>query len=113
MVFPKARLAVSAALFDLWLAFLAYLVSQTRNPVILSRPQFLVADRYVVAQLSACADGPCSEAKILEVVWSRGGADLQPGQVIRVEGLADCGRNHGWSGPDEYVLALSRLENGG
>ncbi len=48
---PRVRLVLASTFFLAWIGYLAYLVAITRNPVILSRPQFLVADAYVVAQL--------------------------------------------------------------
>ena len=43
------RLVATAVLFAGWIGYLAYLVAATRNPIILSRPQFLVSGLDVVA----------------------------------------------------------------
>jgi hypothetical protein len=47
------RLAVTAVLFAGWIAYLGYLVAATRNPIVLSRPQFLVSSLDVVATRNA------------------------------------------------------------
>ena len=47
---PRVRLVLSGSLFLAWIGYLAYLVAITRNPVILSRPQFLEANVYVLAE---------------------------------------------------------------
>src|SRR5262245_56647666 len=47
----RVRLAVCALLFLGWIGWLVYLSATTTRPVVLSRPQFLAADLYVVAEL--------------------------------------------------------------
>src|SRR5262245_4359892 len=46
------RLTLAGGLFAVWIAYLAYLAATTTHHTVLSRPQFLVADLYVVADLS-------------------------------------------------------------
>jgi hypothetical protein len=43
------RLVVTAVLFAGWIGYLGYLVAATRNPFVLSRPQFLVSGLDVIA----------------------------------------------------------------
>jgi hypothetical protein len=47
----RVRLAVCALLFLGWISWLVYLSATTTRPVVLSRPQFLAADLYVIADL--------------------------------------------------------------
>jgi hypothetical protein len=43
------RLVITAVLFAGWIGYLGYLVAATRNPIVLSRPQFLVSGLDVIA----------------------------------------------------------------
>ena len=98
------RLAVSAILFAGWIGYLAFLAATTTEPTVLSRPQFLAADLYVVAELGptrywpaeplfvaapaggpmtaalrqvtpAPLDGPGEIAAVRQVVWAADAAD--------------------------------------
>ena len=55
MTFPKARLVVSACLFVGWLVFLFVLWLRSSD-VILSHPQFMIAQVYAVVEIRD-ADG--------------------------------------------------------
>ena len=68
---PKVRLILAGSLFLAWIGYLGYLVAITRNPVILSRPQFLVADAYVLAKLESAPKGehPADKIQVMEVLW--------------------------------------------
>src|SRR5262245_11994002 len=112
MVFPKARLIVSGCLFVGWLGFLAWLVAQTRDPVILSRTQFLAANLYVVADVQSCQGWPCPDVTITEVVWSARDAGQLVNKQVAISGLPDCGRKNGWAGAGKYILALTHLRLG-
>ena len=47
-------LAVAAGLFAAWIGYLFYLaLTAGHPPVVLSRPQFLVADLWVIAEVDA------------------------------------------------------------
>ena len=100
MVFPKARLIVSGCLFVGWLGFLAWLVAQTRDPVILSRTQFLAANLYVIADVQSCQGWPCPDATITEVAWSARAPGQLMNKQITISGLPDCGSKNGWAGAD-------------
>src|SRR5262245_999175 len=111
----KVWLMIPAAAFAAWIGWLVYLAATTTRPVVLSRPQFLAADLYVLADLhptAAKAGAPAEEATVRHVVWP---ADKgQVGERIVVKNLPECDRSQGWAGPGEYILALSRLrENNG
>lgn len=109
MMSPKARLILAASLFVAWIGWLAYLVVQTRDPVILSRPQFLVADLYVIARLTADDGKPAKVVTVEDMLWAA--PNRQPpakGATITVENLSECGSRQGWQGEGLYLLALSR-----
>jgi hypothetical protein len=100
-------LVVAAGLFVAWLGYLAYLAATTRKPIVLSRPQFLVADLIVVAEVDRLDGQPT----VRQVVWPEG--DKAPdvaGKPIPVKNLAEAS---GWDKPGEYVLALMSEKDGG
>ncbi len=106
----RVRLAVCALLFIAWIGWLVYLSATTTRPVVLSRPQFLAADLYVVAELRAGPKGdgaPAAEGTIREVVWSKSGEDLA-GRKVTITNLPQTAKQ-GWTGPGEYILALSKV----
>lgn len=105
---PKARLAISALLFLGWLGFLLYLVVDSRT-VILSRPQFLVAQVIVVADLGA-GPGP---AVVEEVLWPADRANERlVNQPIRIAGIAGLADKQGYGGPGKYLLPLMKTMTG-
>ncbi len=102
----KIRLALAAVLFAAWIGWLVYLVVTARGvsfspPVVLSRPQFLVSQLDVIAEVER-ADGNPSEVTIREVSWPKEEKKLA-GEKIRVTNLSKC---DGWNGPGEYILPL-------
>ena len=114
MTFPKARLVVSAVLFLTWLGFLAYLVS-TSTKVILSRPQFMIAQLYVVAEVR---EGPANDAlnpevTIDSVLWSARPADAKlVGAKVALPEIEACGKKQGNHGTGKYLFALQRTNTG-
>ncbi len=106
MLFPRARLAVSACLFLAWLGFLLWLVLQNRHMIVLSRPQLLAAPLCVVADISDKDGRASSQIQVQRVVWSEGPA---PGDKIEVKSLAGLGMKDGYDGPGRYILALTPL----
>jgi hypothetical protein len=113
----RVRLAVCALLFLGWLGWLAYLAATTTRPVVLSRPQFLAADLYVIAELHAdAADGklPAKEVTVRQVVWSSARAADYEGKSLIVDNLPLVkGPAQGWVGPEEYILALTHRKTDG
>ncbi len=91
-------LALTAFAFCAWIAFLVYLVVNTRHPIVLSRPQFLVSTFDVIARVETPDD---LQVQLEEVRWPPG-AD-RAGQKIKVVNLAQC---EGWNGPGSYILPL-------
>lgn len=79
------RLVVTALLFFGWIGYLGYLVAETRNPIILSRPQFLVSSLDVVAT----RNGPDS-FHIDEVLYPTAKKDERLGKTITVDNLKGC-----------------------
>src|SRR5690349_5234573 len=61
-------LAVAVGLFVVWIGYLAFLALTTSHPVVLSRPQFLVADLWVIGEVD---DFDRPEVKVVEVVYAR------------------------------------------
>jgi hypothetical protein len=110
MMSPKARLVIAAGLFVAWLGWLVYLVTQTQHPVILSRPQFLVADLYITARLERAEDGkPAAKVTTEETLWAANEKDkLPPGTEIMIANLPDC--EQGWEGPAVYLLPLVKSD---
>jgi hypothetical protein len=106
----RLRLLVAAVLFAAWLGYLAYLAATTTQPTVLSRPQFLVADLYVIAEIPAdpaAAGQPTNVVTVKKLVWSADSGDARRTK-LRVENLNHLEPRYGWHGPDEYILALSR-----
>lgn len=103
----RLRLGVAAAAFAAWVGYLGYLALTTTRPVVLSRPQFLAAEAYVLAELQATDKGePSAHVLVKQVFWSKDGAG--PKGDVTVSNLPGSPTIQGWSGPGEYVLALSR-----
>jgi hypothetical protein len=83
------RLVLSAVLFAAWIGYLAYLALTTTDPIVLSRPQFLDADLYVVADVPAdpaASDYPAGIVSVKEVIWARNAEDRQL-KTIEVAGI--------------------------
>jgi hypothetical protein len=113
MVFPRARLVVSAGLFLAWIGFLAYMVARTRDPVILSRPQLAVCSLVVIAEVQEKEGRPLPTVTIKKVAWAATDQDAKTGGTqLVVEGLADCGNRQGWRGPGEYIVPLTKRKVG-
>jgi hypothetical protein len=106
MTFPRARLAVAASLFVAWLGYLLTLVLMSRHTIVLSRPQFLVAEMCVIAELTGDGGAPDEKVTIKNVEWSlRPGADALDAKKVRVTNLAEAGPQ-GYEGPGVYILPL-------
>ncbi len=104
MTFPKARLIVSAILFISWLGFLFYLVLEARA-VIISRPQFQIAQTVAVFKVRDDGGKPDSLAAVKEILW---GDPKLAGKNIRLTDLLACDKEQGYSGGGDYVIPLMR-----
>ncbi len=109
------RLVLVAALFLLWLGYLAYLVAITPRPaVILSRPQFLVADVVVIARV----DDPAGPVRVEEVITAPEALrSALAGASLAIPNLAACrplrhpsqgSSPRDFTGPGSYILPLRR-----
>jgi len=118
------RLALTALLFLGWIGYLLYLVlilpiGPHKEPLVLSRPQFLVSDLDVVARVDSLT-GP---VVVEQVVYPASGpAQRLVGATIVVTNLADCQplppppppppqieelrMPTDFTGPGRYILAL-------
>jgi hypothetical protein len=118
------RLILVAVLFAGWLGYLGYLVYMQSRPtasIVLSRPQLLVSDVDVIAQVDN-ADEPTT-VTIKEVLYAKKqeGAEERPalkqGDRIVVHGIKRCGRlvarkntpEPDFTGPGQYLVPLRLL----
>jgi hypothetical protein len=110
------RLLLLVVLFGGWLAYLGYLV-YTRphtaggQPLVLSRPQFLVSTLDVIAFV----DDPAKCVRIVKVLYPHEAPPVQPGDCITVADVDYCRPPArpdqpppppDWTGPGEYLLPL-------
>jgi hypothetical protein len=109
----RLRLLIAAVLLIGWLGWLAYLAATGTHPVVLSRPQLLVADAVIVAHLTGGEDHPDEKAKVIRVIHASGQDDtLKAGSEFEIHRLEKCSPDHGWNGEGEYLLPLSRTGEG-
>lgn len=108
MTFPKARLFVSAALFLGWLAFLLYLVIDSRT-IVLSQPQFLSAQLYAVVEVNDVGGMPGPDVLVDTVLWTSDPSDKQL-KKLHLPDLAACGKSHGYRGAGKYLLPLIKSQ---
>jgi hypothetical protein len=112
MVGARVRLIVAAGLFALWMGWLAYLALTATNPLVLSRPQFLVADIWVVADLTG-GEHPDDLITVDRIVWSsEDKRKIADGAKVSLRNLPLLGDGQDWNGPGQYILPLTRLEDG-
>ena len=111
MVFPKARLVVAALLFVAWLGFLAYLVLQTRDLIVVSRPQILVSQLCILAQVDDNHGRPSRDISVAEVLWSESARDSAlAGRHVALVDLPDIGAEQGYGGAGTYLIPLIKLK---
>src|SRR5262245_2068482 len=103
-----------ALLFAAWIGYLAHLAATTTRPIVLSRPQFLVAQLDVVADIKANDDGgPEPRVVVRSVLYPVDGpAPVPPGVQFDVTNLAHLSHHEGWQGPGEYILPLVKDAEG-
>jgi hypothetical protein len=99
----RRLLILAAGLFLAWIGWLAYLAITATRPIVLSRPQFLVSDLDVIAQVEETKTGVNHEATVKEVYWPLQGRPVSSGDKIVLTNLEGC---TGWQGPGRYILAL-------
>ncbi len=85
MKFAVVRLAVAAVLFVGWVGYLGYLAATISHPIVLSRPQFLISERDVIA---TCKGG--NQFTIDEVLYPKELTGAMKGKTLIVANLKDC-----------------------
>jgi len=104
---PRGRLLLLTLLFLAWIGYLGYLVSQTRDTIVLSRPQFLVSNRVALVRLTEKNGTPSPEAEIVETLKPQKDGDLP--KALTLSELPYIDARHGWRGPGEYLIPLTSL----
>ena len=94
-------LIASALAFVLWISYLIFLTVTARNPIVLSRAQFLVSTLDVIAEVDNLEG---RKVKVVEVRWPKGDPHHVQGQDLTVTNLPEC---DGWKGQGKYILALT------
>jgi hypothetical protein len=103
----RVFLIATAALFVAWLGWLLYLVTITDRPqIVLSRPQFLISELDVVAQV----DG-FNWPILVQDVQNPESARDQKGAKIFVDNLDEHCK--GYDGPGVYILPLVNVTKSG
>src|SRR5262249_44455688 len=91
----RVWLTVTGLAFAAWIGYLVYLTRQVERPsIILSRPQFLIAESVVIGRLED-SSGPLI---VDEVFFPAANAKLKAGAKIRVENLSPS--LHNWTSRD-------------
>src|SRR5437870_5516115 len=115
--FAVLRLVLASVLFAGWIGWLVYLAATKSRPIVLSRPQLLVSDLDVIAQV----DDPTQKVVIEEVYAWRGQEDPPAvGATLDVANLDKCHRvprddesdndvPRDWRGPGLYILPLHKV----
>lgn len=118
---PRARLFLAAGLFVGWLGYLLFLVILAAHPVVswwpfaitkmqpivLSRPQFLVSPVVVIAEVKeGQGDHPDAEVTVTAVHRPTGDPNGWTGKTLTVTNLPKVTLDQGWNGPGEYILPL-------
>jgi hypothetical protein len=97
----RRLLALAVGLFSVWIAYLAFLALTASRPTVLSHPQFMVADLWVIADV----DDLGKPVKVREVAYARDKVEPpKEGEMIEVQNLADC--KNDWKGSGAYILPL-------
>jgi hypothetical protein len=112
---PLRRLALvaTALAFFLWIGYLAFLAYTASHPIVLSRPQILVSNLIIIAQLQGGAEHPDKTATVVQSVWTADPASQPAAKttitVGNLEQISAADAHHprgGWRGPGEYILPL-------
>lgn len=109
----RVALAVAVTAFLLWIGYLAFLAYTASHPIVLSRPQILVSNLVVIAELTGGADHPKKTATIVEVLWA-GDPAAQPKvkskitvtNLDQVQAPDASHPNRSWHGPGQYILPV-------
>ncbi len=102
------RLILAAGLFIAWIGFLALLAATTTRPVVLSRPQFLVSELDVIAQVRQGPRGPDPKVTVEEVRWPAQENEKLKGKELTIVNLDTIEEPEGWLGSGPYILPLKK-----
>ena len=117
--FAVLRLVLACALFVGWIGWLVYLAATKSRPIVLSRPQLLVSDLDVIAQV----DDPGKKVTVKEVyAWRGKEAPPAVNDALDIVDLDKCHRlprddeaedevPRDWQGPGLYILPLHKVGN--
>jgi hypothetical protein len=106
MTFPRARLTVAATLFVAWLLYLLSLVIVSRQTVVLSRPQILVADLTVIAKVSDEGGKPSPSVEVRGFMGDEAD-EVLIGKTISIPNLP-AAAHQGYAGPGVYIVPLRK-----
>lgn len=105
------RLAAAVILFAAWIGWLAYLVYNREQGMVLSRPQFLVSTLDVIADVDDDEEKRARpQVTIRAVHWPKGESERLAGKQLMVADLPQLGEKQGWQGPGRYILALQKVK---
>lgn len=107
----RMRLIVAALLFAGWIGWIGYLALTTTRPIVLSRPQFLMSEFDVVAQLRGDAKHPEPNIVIDEVLWSTNAAAKPASEKLDVVNLPLLTKDDGWQGAGVYIVPLVKEDS--
>jgi hypothetical protein len=108
MTSSRGRLLLFTVLFVAWVGWLGYLVSKTRDTIVLSRPQFLVSSHVAVLRVEEKDGKPSAEATVVESLKSPQGTPLDG--TLNVKDLPAIDATSGWRGPGEYLVPLTVMK---
>ena len=99
----RVWLAVTSLLFATWLGWMAFLALTATRPIVISRPQLLISQIDVVAEVQAKAGQPGPEVNVRLVHWPPSLQKKLVNSTIHVQNLENC---NGWKGEGIYILPL-------
>jgi hypothetical protein len=118
-------LILTGVLFLAWIGYMAYQAFTLPRPnIVLSRPQFLVADLWVIAHIENTDDPEHPTITVKECVYAAEGEEKPAdGSTLKVGNLAECKKmpptrksenepRDESTGPGDYILPLSRRSGG-
>jgi hypothetical protein len=105
--------AITGLAFAAWIGYLVYQTLHVERPsIILSRPQFLLAECVIIGQIEAKHDS----VMVDEVFFAAANAKVLPGTKIHVENLSGSLRNWTsqapdaeWDVPGKFIIPLHNL----
>jgi|SRR6516164_4554425 hypothetical protein len=110
---PQSRLLLigTALAFAAWISYLFYLTRQVERPsIVLSRPQFLIAEAVIVAHVEKKED----PVTVVEVIFD---GKLQSGEKVRIRNLRDSlynwvseDKTAEWALPSDFIIPLHDVQ---